>query len=117
MNNENNLKLISEQMTDEKLESDYSSKHRLPKPPKPGELIICQFCGEPIYPKELSRDKDIRKKELKWHYHNRCIIGVAFQADYQTKDIWRDRYSNKDSFHTKVAKELKKINDAKRNKK
>lgn len=108
------LHFISEDMTDEKLDTDYSSNAKLPKPPKPGELMICQFCGEPIYPKELSKDKTIRKRELKWHYHNKCFNGVHAKTDYSTKDIWRERYGKEDSFHNLVARELKKINDEKR---
>ena len=118
MQKNDNVKYVTEKATDEMLESDYSSKSKLPKPPQKGELMICQFCCHPIYPNELSKDKDIRKRELKWHYHNKCLNGAAFQADYQTSDIWKERYGGKEeSFYTMVAKALKKVNDEKKNKK
>lgn len=111
---DNDLKFTTQEMTDEQLDTDYSSNSKLPKPPKPGELMICQFCCNPIYPEELSKDKTIRKRELKWHYHNKCLNGIHAKTDYNTKDIWRERYGKNDSFHNLVAKELKKIIDEKR---
>lgn len=44
---------------------DLTEKDALvPKRPKPGELIYCQFCGKPVYPEQLSSDLEIRKKNL-----------------------------------------------------
>ena len=33
------------------------NKNNLPKPPKEGEIMICQMCGQPMYPKDFSKDE------------------------------------------------------------
>ncbi len=59
----------------------------VPPPPKPGEYMICQICGEKILPEQMSTDEKTQKYEFKWHVHYSCTQ-YAFQTlDYNTKDI------------------------------
>ena len=45
---------------------------RVPKPPKPGEIIYCQRCGLAMMPEDFSKDKKIRKKEFCCKYIKYC---------------------------------------------
>lgn len=58
----------------------------VPEPPKPGELIVCQMCGQTMKPEDFSKDKKIRKYEFKWHIHWRC-----HQAIFNQLDAWDGR--------------------------
>ena len=55
--------------------------YMVPPPPKPGEVIICQLCGKPMYPKDFSRDEKIRKYEFKWHIHYQCQLDIFDEVD------------------------------------
>lgn len=44
----------------------------VPKPPKKGEIMICQICGKPILPDQFSTNENERKREFKWHIHSAC---------------------------------------------
>lgn len=69
-------------------------KTTLPKPPKPGEVMICQYCGKPMYPKDFSKDEKIRKREFKWHLHNSCMIAMSNLADLKTHGLLAERRRN-----------------------
>jgi hypothetical protein len=64
-----------------------------PEPPKPGELIICQMCGRPMYPQDFSKDPAIRRREFKWHVHYACEQQVMNQLDRES-GILTDRKAN-----------------------
>ena len=59
----------------------------IPLPPRLGEYMICQICGEKILPEQMSTNKKTQEYEFKWHVHYSCTQ-YAFQTlDYNTKDI------------------------------
>lgn len=66
----------------------------LPKPPKPGEVMICQYCGKEMFPKDFSKDEKTRKKEFKWHLHNQCMIAMSNLADLKTHGLLAERRKN-----------------------
>ncbi len=63
----------------------------IPKKPKPGEPIICQYCNQIIYPSEFSKDSFQRKFEFKWHLHPWCKEAMMSQADRGTPGLVEER--------------------------
>lgn len=68
-----------------------TSKCNLPKPPKPGEIMYCQYCRQPMLPKDFSKDEKTRKKEFKWHMHNKCMQEMELMADVKTHGLLNER--------------------------
>lgn len=66
----------------------------VPPVPKPGEIIICQQCGKPMYPKDFSKDPKIRKHEFKWHIHWDCEQEIWNMVDRQTPGLLAERKEN-----------------------
>ena len=62
-----------------------------PPPPKPGEIIICQQCGKPMYPEDFSKDPKIRMHEFKWHIHYACEQQIWDLVDRQTPGLMAER--------------------------
>ena len=62
-----------------------------PPPPKPGEIIICQHCGRPMYPEDFSKDPKIRRHEFKWHIHYACEQQIWDLVDRQTPGLLAER--------------------------
>lgn len=58
-----------------------SNGSRVPAPPKRGEIIICQMCGQPMLPEHFSKDEFKRKREFKWHIHSWCFEQMDQMAD------------------------------------
>ena len=72
--------------------TDTNSKNSLvPPAPKDGEYLYCQWCKNKMLPQELSRDRAIRDKEVKWHYHETCRLGVMRNLDMQTPGLMAER--------------------------
>lgn len=63
----------------------------LPKPPRPGEIIHCQVCGQAMYPKDFSPNLAVRKREFKWHIHNKCFEQMGNLADRSTPGLMSER--------------------------
>ncbi len=63
----------------------------VPPPPKPGEIIICQQCGKPMYPEDFSDDPKIRRHEFKWHIHWKCEQEIWDLVDRQTPGLLSER--------------------------
>jgi hypothetical protein len=63
----------------------------VPPPPKPGEIIICQQCGKPMYPQDFSKDPKIRRHEFKWHIHYACEQEIWDLVDRQTPGLLAER--------------------------
>ena len=74
-------------------EMNKGSGYMVPPPPKPGEVIICQQCGKPMYPKDFSKDPKIRKHEFKWHIHAECEKQIWELVDRQTPGLLAERKS------------------------
>ena len=92
-------------------ESSYVGNMKLPSPPNPGEYMICQLCGNPILPKEISKLPNVRKRELKWHIHNKCYLSLDDALDMSTPGLMHSRYGTKDSLHKLVKQEMNKQNE------
>lgn len=76
-----------------------------PKPPKKGEVMICQICGEPILPNQFSKNKIERKKEIKWHLHHNCYRQMMFVVDMNVKGIIQERKGLMEIFEEDEKKE------------
>ena len=63
----------------------------VPKPPKPGEVIVCQVCGEEMLPKDFSDDEYKKKKEFKWHMHWDCYQSKLNECDRKTPGLLSQR--------------------------
>jgi hypothetical protein len=63
----------------------------VPRPPRPGEIIICQHCGQPMLPKDFSKDPEIRKQEFKWHIHDKCKQELLNLVDRATPGLIAER--------------------------
>jgi hypothetical protein len=63
----------------------------LPPLPKPGEIIHCQICGQPMPPEAFSKDPATRKREFKWHMHNACMQQMFDLADRSTPGLLTER--------------------------
>ena len=63
----------------------------IPPPPKAGEIISCQICGQKMYPKDFSTNPTIRKREFKWHIHNKCFEHLDNLANRSTPGLLSER--------------------------
>lgn len=63
----------------------------IPPRPKPGELMICQVCGKPIYPEQFSKNLAARKREFKWHLHPECYQALNDMADRSVAGLLSER--------------------------
>lgn len=65
----------------------------IPAAPKPGEMIICQWCGQPITPEELKAETNTaqRKRCFKWHLHPLCYTGMGDQVDRAVPGLLAER--------------------------
>lgn len=63
----------------------------VPPPPKPGEYIVCQWCGKIMRPEDFSKDKKIRRYEFKWHIHYACQQAIWDQCDRGTSGLTTER--------------------------
>ena len=80
---------VSEELTQE--EKRKGQGYMVPPLPKPGEIIICQQCGKPMYPEDFSKDPKIRKHEFKWHIHYACEQQIWNLIDRQTPGLLSER--------------------------
>lgn len=74
----------------------------VPPPPKPGEPIICQYCGKIVYPDDFSEDPFQRKFEFKWHLHPQCKQAMEDEADRFTPGLVSERKKAMGEYATKV---------------
>lgn len=65
--------------------------YMVPPPPAPGEVIICQECGQPMYPEDFSKDPKIRRHEFKWHMHWACEQKIWEKVDRLTPGLLAER--------------------------
>jgi len=72
-------------------EKEKGKDYLAPPPPKKGEVIICQQCGQPMLPKDFSKDPKIRKHEFKWHIHHACEQNIWDLVDRQTPGLVAER--------------------------
>lgn len=63
----------------------------VPAPPKPGEMIICQVCGQPILPSQFSKNPFQRKYEFKWHLHPECKEKMYCEIDRSVPGLVAER--------------------------
>lgn len=80
---------VSDSLTHEEMQK--GKGYLVPPPPKPGELIICQHCGKPMYPEDFSKDPAVRKHEFKWHIHQKCEEQIWDLVDRQTPGLLAER--------------------------
>lgn len=73
------------------MERSKGAGYMVPPPPKPGEVIICQHCGRPMYPQDFSEDPKVRRHEFKWHIHNKCEQEIWDLVDRQTPGLMAER--------------------------
>ena len=66
--------------------------YHIPPPPQKGKFIKCQWCGKDILPSQLSRDKDIRKREVKWHIHEVCRRQTIKQLNDETPGYQAEKW-------------------------
>lgn len=64
---------------------------RLPKPPRKGEMMYCQVCGEPMPPSGFSKNETERKREFKWQIHNDCFLFLDNLADQSVPGLLSER--------------------------
>ena len=89
------------------MESTYVGNVKLPPPPKPGEYMYCQICGEPILPEQISKLPNVRKRELSWHIHNSCYMCIDQKLDAKTPGVVNDRYAKEDTLHNLIRHHMK----------
>lgn len=77
-----------------KIEKGEKGKYSLPAP-KPGEIMICQGCGKPMYAKDFSKDKKIAEREFKWHMHDKCMKMAEEYLDRNTPGVMQDKEEEK----------------------
>lgn len=65
----------------------------VPAPPKPGEVMMCQWCQQPITPEQLKAETNImqRKRCFKWHLHPQCFMAMSDQVDRGTPGLIAER--------------------------
>jgi hypothetical protein len=63
----------------------------VPKPPKPGETIFCQWCGKPMPIEDFSKDPYKRKLEFKWQIHWKCRLEWEDECDKRTPGLLKER--------------------------
>lgn len=85
--NKNNLKLDNS----ENINSFIGRGQRLPAPPKKGEVMICQVCGNPMPPSGFSKNEIERKREFKWHVHKDCFDYLDRLADQSVPGLLTER--------------------------
>lgn len=71
--------------------NEKKSNSMCPKPPKPGEVIICQICNTPMLPEHFSKNPKIRKREFKWHMHQYCMQQMEDFVDRSTPGLLAER--------------------------
>lgn len=64
---------------------------KVPAPPKKGEILICQMCGQPLLPEHFSKDERKRKREFKWHIHPQCFDTMDEIADRSVPGLLAER--------------------------
>ena len=66
---------------------------KIPEPPKPGEVLMCQICGKAITPEELKEEKNIgqRKRCFKWHIHPKCYMTMNDIVDRSVPGLIAER--------------------------
>jgi hypothetical protein len=90
--NEYMAKQIAEMQDDLRDQENQKGQNwMIPAPPKPGEIIHCRLCGEPMYPKDFSKDPKIRKREFKWQQHFACEQRMFDECDLQTPGLLSER--------------------------
>lgn len=62
-----------------------------PKPPKPGEIMMCSICNAPMLPEHFSKDPYKRKIEFKWHTHWYCREQTLNLCDRNTPGLMAER--------------------------
>lgn len=77
---------------------------RVPKPPKPGEIIYCKMCGLAMMPEDFSKDKKIRKKEFKWQCHYACMKKAEELCDLKTVGLLAERQALANKYKEPVHK-------------
>lgn len=71
--------------------NSFAQNMRLPKPPKPGEIMICQMCGQPMLPEHFSKNIVKRKREFKWHVHDACFSAMDNLCDRSVPGLLQER--------------------------
>ena len=72
--------------------SSFTSRgSRVPTPPKPGEIMICQMCGQPLLPEHFSKNLIMRRREFKWHIHPWCFEEMNSIADRGVPGLMAER--------------------------
>lgn len=69
----------------------FANNMKIPDPPKKGELIKCQICGEPIYPEQFSKNMTLRKMQFKWQIHDSCYNLMLDVADRSLPGLIQER--------------------------
>ena len=68
-----------------------SGGQNVPDPPRPGEMIMCQVCGQPILPQQFSKNPFQRKYEFKWHLHPGCKEKMFGEIDRAVPGLIAER--------------------------
>lgn len=68
-----------------------SGGSNIPTPPRRGEVIICQMCGQPLLPHQFSKEIYKRKREFKWHIHPQCFEQMEAMADRGVPGLMAER--------------------------
>lgn len=68
-----------------------SNGSNIPRPPRKGEVMICQMCGQPMLPEHFSKDITTRKREFKWHIHAACFNHMENLADQGVPGLLTER--------------------------
>ena len=63
----------------------------VPKPPKKGEYMKCQYCGKIMKPEDFSKIPSVRKQEFKWQIHEKCRSEMLSQLDRSTPGLISER--------------------------
>lgn len=58
---------------------------------KKGEYAFCQMCGKKILPSQLSKNKDVARRQLKWRVHNECWYNSFDMCDRGTPGLLSER--------------------------
>ena len=72
-------------------EKEKGKNYMLPKPPAPGEYIVCRVCGKTMLPEDFNKDPAIRKKEFKWQIHWKCQQAQFDRCDRETPGLLAER--------------------------
>lgn len=93
-------KYVASQSRDLVEEEKRKGKYRQPPPPKPGEYIRCQQCGEIMLPENFDKDPVKRKWEFTWHMHWKCREYCLSLVDRQTPGLLSERKAKEDARNT-----------------